>query len=277
MKKINNGNLKLAIQKQGRLTDETLEFLRKSGLEFESYRKKLFSLCRNFPLEILYVRNDDISDYVSSGIVDLGIVGQNTLYEERPKVKKLLNLRFGFCSLFVAVPKESSVKSIIDLQGKVVATSYPESTKKFFEKNRIKIIIFKIRGSVELAPTLGVAEAIVDLVSTGSTLVLNDLRMLTKIYDSEAVLIANKEIEVNNELLLRFQSVLSAKNYKSVLMDIPPAVLPKIKKLVPRFNNSLISTQVVIKEDVLWEMTKKFRDLGISKITVMPIEKIINL
>ena len=275
MKKINNGNLKLAIQKQGRLTEETLEFLRKSGLEFESYRKKLFSLCRNFPLEILYVRNDDISDYVSSGIVDLGIVGQNTLYEERPKVRKLLNLRFGFCSLFIAVPKESSVKSIIDLQGKVVATSYPESTKKFFEKNRIKVNIFKINGSVELAPALGVAEAIVDLVSTGSTLALNDLRMLTKIYDSEAVLIANNETVVDNKLLLRFQSVLSAKSYKSVLMDIPPAVLPKIKKLVPGLKNYLFSTHVVIKEDVLWELVGKFKELGVSKIIVMPIEKMI--
>ena len=275
MKKINNGNLKLAIQKQGRLTEETLEFLRKSGLEFESYRKKLFSLCRNFPLEILYVRNDDISDYVSSGIVDLGIVGQNTLYEERPKVRKLLNLRFGFCSLFIAVPKESSVKSIIDLQGKVVATSYPESTKKFFEKNRIKVNIFKINGSVELATALGVAEAIVDLVSTGSTLALNDLRMLTKIYDSEAVLIANNETVVDNKLLLRFQSVLSAKSYKSVLMDIPPAVLPKIKKLVPGLKNYLFSTHVVIKEDVLWELVGKFKELGVSKIIVMPIEKMI--
>lgn len=270
-----NNNLKLAIQKQGRLTEETLEFLRKSGLEFESYRKKLFSLCRNFPLEILYVRNDDISDYVSSGIVDLGIVGQNTLYEERPKVKKLLNLRFGFCSLFVAVLKESAIKKITDLEGKTVATSYPVSARKFFEKNRIKVNIFKISGSVELAPALGVAEAIVDLVSTGSTLALNDLRMLTKIYDSEAVLIANKETIVDNNLLLRFQSVLSAKNYKSVLMDIPPEVQPKIKKLVPGLKNFLFSTHVVIKEDVLWEMVGKFKELGVSKIIVMPIEKMI--
>lgn len=275
MKKINNGNLKLAIQKEGRLTEETLEFLRKSGLEFENYKQRLFSLCRNFPLEILYVRNDDISDYVSSGIVDLGIIGQNTLYEERPKVKKFLNLRYGFCSLFVAVPKESAIKNIADLNGKTVATSYPNSTKKFFEKNRIKINIFEISGSVELAPSLGVADAIVDLVSTGSTLALNDLRMITKIYDSEAVLIANKETEVNNELLLRFQSVLSAKNYKSVLMDIPPEIQPKIKKLLPGIKNSLFSTQVIVKEDVLWELVGKFKEMGVSKIIVMPIEKMI--
>ncbi|OGE64957.1 ATP phosphoribosyltransferase, partial [Candidatus Daviesbacteria bacterium RIFCSPLOWO2_02_FULL_36_7] len=175
-------NLKLAIQKEGRLTEETLEFLRKSGLEFESYKQRLFSLCRNFPLEILYVRDDDIPDYVASGIVDLGILGQNLLSEERPDVKKLLNLRYGFCSLVLAVPKESCIKSIRDLKRKTIATSYPQSTKKFFKENNITVDIVKISGSVEITPALGVAQAIVDLISSGSTLALNDLRILTKIY-----------------------------------------------------------------------------------------------
>jgi len=137
MKTLNDKNLKLAIQKQGRLTDETLEFLRKSGLEFESYNQRLFSLCRNFPLEILYVRDDDIPDYVASGTVDLGILGQNILNEERPKVKKLLNLRYGFCSLMVAVPKDSDIKDLAGLKRKTIATSFPESTKKFFKEKNI--------------------------------------------------------------------------------------------------------------------------------------------
>jgi ATP phosphoribosyltransferase len=188
MADLNKKYLKLAIQKEGRLTEETLEFLRKSGLEFESYKQKLFSSCRNFPLEILYVRDDDIPDYVASGIVDLGIVGQNVLNEKRPNVKKLLNLRYGFCSLIVAIQKESNIKTFEELKNKKIATSYPESTAKFFKERNIPVEIITIRGSVEITPALGVAQAIVDLTSTGSTLALNDLRFLTNVYDSESVL-----------------------------------------------------------------------------------------
>ena len=227
MANLDSKKLKLAIQKEGRLTEETLEFLRKSGLEFESYKQRLFSVCRNFPLEILYVRDDDIPDYVASRTVDLGILGQNILNEERPKVKKLLNLRYGFCSLMVAVPKDSEVKGISDLKGKTIATSYPESAKKFFKENNIPIEVVKISGSVEIAPALGVAQAIVDLTSTGSTLALNDLRMLTKIYESESVLVANEKSLLNGrktlveKLLTRFKGVLSAKDYKYVMMNAP--------------------------------------------------------
>ena len=186
-----NNKLKLAIQKNGRLTEETVSFLRSSGLEFESYQQRLFSTCRNFPLEIVYVRDDDISDYVESGAVDLGVVGQNLINEIRPNVKKLLNLRYGFCSLSLAVPKESTIKSVKELENKTIATSYPSSTEYFFKKQNIKVNIIKIKGSVEITPILGIASAIVDLVSTGSTLALNDLRIIEKLYDSEAVLLAN--------------------------------------------------------------------------------------
>lgn len=202
MVNLNSKNLKLAIQKEGRLTDETLEFLRRSGLEFESYKQRLFSLCRNFPLEILFVRDDDIPYYVSSGTVDLGILGQNILNEDKPKVKKLLNVRYGFCSLVVAVPKKSKITKISDLTGKTIATTYPESTKNFFKKNNVPIEIVRISGSVEIAPALGIAQAVVDLTSTGNTLALNDLRILTKIYDSEAVLVANKQTFMNGKKVL---------------------------------------------------------------------------
>ena len=222
---MDNKSLKLAIQKEGRLTEETFDFLRKSGLEFESYKQRLFSSCRNFPLDLLYVRDDDIPGYVASGSVDLGIMGQNLLYEERPQVKKLLNLRYGFCALTLAVPKESTVKTIADLEGKTIATTYPNSTKNFFTKSGISIQTIQISGSVEIAPTLGVAQAIADLTSTGSTLALNDLRPLAKIYDSEAVLIANEQtLAIENKkallekLLTRLKGVLSAKNYKYVMI-----------------------------------------------------------
>lgn len=290
MADLNNKNLKLAIQKEGRLTDQTLEFLRKSGLEFDSSNKRLFSLCRNFPLEILYVRDDDIPDYVSSGIVDLGILGQNILNEERPKLKKLLNLRYGFCSLIVAVPKESAITKIGDLKGKTIATTYPESTKNFFKKNNITVKIVRISGSVEIAPALGMAQAIVDLASTGSTLALNDLRVLTKIYDSEAVFVANEQTLVNGkktllrELITRFKGVLSAKNYKYVMMNAPEEILPKLKKIVPGLKSPTISAlakdgwisvQTVVKEDTFWETIEKLKKVGASGIIVLPIEKMI--
>lgn len=288
---MNNKSLKLAVQKEGRLTEETLDFLRKSGLDFESYKQRLFSTCRNFPLEILYVRDDDIPDYVASGTVDLGIVGQNLLYEERPKVKKLLNLRYGFCTLMLAVPKESEVKDISDLDGKTVATTYPKSTLNFFKKNNITAKMVRISGSVEIAPTLGVSQAIADLISTGSTLALNDLRPVTKIYESEAVLIANeksfsqedKKVLLAN-LMTRFKGVLSAKNYRYVMMNAPEVILPKLKKIVPGLKSPTISplakdgwisVQTVIKEDIFWQTIERLKNAGASGIIVLPIEKMI--
>ncbi len=290
MANLNSKNLKLAIQKEGRLTDETLEFLRKSGLEFESYKQKLFSLCRNFPLEILYVRDNDIPDYVASGTVDLGILGQNILNEERPKVKKLLNLGYGFCSLMVAVPKESNVKNTTDLKGKTITTSYPNSAKRFFKEENIPVRVIKISGSVEITPALGIAQAIVDLISSGSTLALNDLRILTKIYDSEATLVVNEKSLLNGrkilieKLMTRFNGVLSAKDYKYVMMNAPQDLLPQIKKIVPGLKSPTISTlakpgwisiQTVIKEEVFWETIEKLKSVGAQGIIVLPIEKMI--
>ncbi|HSW97509.1 MAG TPA: ATP phosphoribosyltransferase [Candidatus Saccharimonadales bacterium] len=290
MANLNNNNLKLAIQKQGRLTDETLELLRQSGLAFESSKQKLFSTCRNFPLEILYVRDDDIPDYVASGTVDLGIVGLNVLNEKRPKVKKLLELGYGFCSLIIAIPKESTIQTIAELKNKTIATSYPESTKKFFKENNIPVEIVKISGSVELTPALGVAQAIADLTSTGSTIAINDLRILTKIYDSESVLIANKETLFNGKkillekLLTRFNGVLAAKEYKYVMMNAPESIIPKLKKIIPGLKaptisplaqKEWISIQTVIKEDIFWETIELLKKLGATGIIVLPIEKMI--
>lgn len=193
MVKLNkNGNLKLAIQKEGRLTSVTIEFLRKTGLEFEADKRRLYSKCQNFPMEVLFVRDDDIPDYVEAGAVELGIVGQNVVYEKRSYVQELLPLDFAYCSLVVAVPKESSIENINDLKNKTVATAYPRSTIAFFQKKSIPIRVFEISGSAEIAPALGVADAVVDITSTGSTLKLNGLKPIWTIYDSQATLIANK-------------------------------------------------------------------------------------
>lgn len=289
MKKFNNGNLKLAIQKEGRLTTETLSFLRQTGLEFESYKQRLFSSCRNFPLEILYLRDDDIPNYVSTGVVNLGIVGQNLLYEKREKVKKLLNLRFGFCSLIIAVPKESPIKTLADLNGKRVATSYPNSSKSFFQKNNIQADLVQVRGSVEITPSIGIADVIIDLTSTGSALVLQELRFLTKIYDSEAVLIANNAISTSkkilvNKLITRFKGVLSAKNYKYIFLNTEEKFLPSLKKIIPGLGSETISpfaqkgwvsVASVVKEDIFWETIERLKTKGVKRILVIPIEKMI--
>ncbi len=292
MQNMNKKNLKLAIQKSGRLTDDTLNLLRSAGLEFESYKSKLFSSCRNFPLEIVYLRDDDIPDYVASGSVDIGIVGQNLIYEERPaNVQKLLNLPFGFCTLTLAVPKESTVQTLADLNGQTIATTYPNSTKDFFKQNELSVETIKITGSVEIAPMLGVAEAIADLTATGSTMALNDLRPLAKIYDSQAVLIANESCMLSASkkqlidcLLVRFQGVLSAKNYKYVMMNAPAEILPQLKAITPGLKSPTvanlaepgwISVQTVIKEDTFWETIEKLKLAGASGIIILPIEKII--
>ncbi len=290
MKKLNNGNLKLAIQKDGRLTEDTIRLLRDSGLEFENYKQKLFSTCRNFPLNILYLRDDDIPDYVATGAVDLGIVGKNMLYETNSPVNIVIKLDYGYCSLSVAVPKESEITTISQLKNTRIATSYPISTANYFKNKQVAVELITINGSVEIAPALGMADAVADLVSTGSTLALNDLRLLAKIYDSQAVLITRKaNIPEEKKLLIqkfttRIRGVLSANNYKYVLMNAPENKLNEIRRKVPGLKSPTItplatkgwiSIQSVIREDAFWETIESLKRLGASDILVLPIEKLI--
>ncbi len=222
-KNMKNGNLKLAIQKDGRLTEDAVSFLRSAGLQFENYKQKLFSSCRNFPLEIVYVRDDDIPDYVGSGAVDLGVVGQNIIYESNNCVTNIIELNFGFCSLSIAVPEESNIKKIEQLKNAKIVTSYPNSTKEYFKKKNISANIISVSGSVEITPALGMADAIVDLVATGRTLALNNLRVIEKIYDSQAILIAGNKTNLSDKkqilmqkLIKRFKKVLSGNSLLSV-------------------------------------------------------------
>lgn len=291
MNNLNNNNIKLAVQKNGRLTKETLEFLLKCGFDFDSSTQRLFSVCRNFPLEILYVRISDIPDYVATGVVDMGIIGQNLLFEMQPKVKKLLNLRFGFCRLAIAVQNESPIMDIKQLKDKKVSTSYPNSVEKFFAKSSIPVETVMVNGSVELAPALGVGEAIADLVSTGSTLALNDLREITTIYDSEAVLITNEKLlnKQKKKILIekfitRCKGVLSASSYKYIMMNAPQTIVPRLKKIIPGLKSPTISSlgregwvsvASVVKEDVFWETIEKLKKIGATGVIVLPIEKII--
>jgi len=283
--------LRLAIQKEGRLTDDTLALLRSIGLEFESFRRKLFSNCRNFPLALLHTRDDDIPEYVSAGTVDLGIVGRNLLYEEGVTVEELLPLGFGYCALVVAVPKESPITSVGQLAGAKIATSYPRSAQRFFDEQRVPVEIITISGSVEVAPLLGLSSAIVDLTATGSSLVLNDLRPIYTILESEAVLAANpaaladagKKAQVDR-LLLRIKGVLAARRYRYVMMNAPRAALDEIYRIVPGLkmptvvplsDPDWVAVHTAVSEDVFWEVIEALRAAGASEILVSPIEKLV--
>lgn len=213
-------SIKIAIQKEGRLAQDTLSLLRAAGLSFENYTGRLFIRCRNYPAEILYVRDDDIPYYVASGIAELGIVGQNVLKESRLGVRTLLNLGFSKCSLVIAVPQNSNINRAQDLKNLTIATSYPTSTKEYFKENKIPIKIVNIKGAVEIAPSLGFAQAIVDVVVTGKTLFLNNLRILQKISDSQALLItlnkatSKEKAKIVDNLKAKISEVLEEKDYE---------------------------------------------------------------
>ena len=289
---LNGGDtVKLAVQRSGRLTDGTLALLHAIGLDFESYGQRLFSRCRNFPLSILYVRDDDIPEYVGLGSVDLGIVGRNLVHEEGVAVEELETLGFGFCSLVVAVPKDSAYQSPADLAGGTIATSYPRSTRRFFEGIGAPAEIVTISGSVEVAPTIGLADGIVDLTSTGSSLILNDLRPIATILESESVLVANPESMADDgkratieRLLLRVRAVRAARRFKYLMMNAPAAALPEIKRVVPGLKSPTIipldvpgwvAVHAAVEEEIFWESVERLREAGASEILVSSLEKLL--
>jgi ATP phosphoribosyltransferase len=283
-------HIKLAIQKEGRLTESTLELLHTSGLEIESYKQRLFSSCRNFPLTVLFVRDDDIPEYVSEGVVDLGIVGKNLVVETQQVVEELLLLNYGHCALTVAVPRESNFETIQQLAGRKIATSYPITTKKFFEEQHIDVEIITISGSVEITPALGVASAIVDLVSTGSSLRLNDLVPLKTVLQSQSMLIANPASLVDEEksrlvekLLLRFRGVMNARSFKYIMLNAPSKNVPAITELctglrsptvLPTADPEWVAIHIAVPEDDFWNIIERLRSLGSQGILVSPIEKL---
>ncbi len=289
MRKLNGENVKLAIQKEGRLTEETLNLLRTAGLHFESYKQRLFSACRNFPLDILYVRDDDIPEYVAEGVVDLGIVGRNLVVETEQPTDELLALDYGHCTLTIAVPRDSDITDLNQLAGCKVATSYPVATRRFFAERDIEVEVITISGSVEITPALGVATAIADLVSTGSSLKLNDLTPLATVFESQSLLVANRELAENERkaaiverLLLRFRGALAAREYKYIMMNAPRAALPRIYELCPGLKSPTVlptadpdwvAVHTVVREDVFWEVIEQLRLLGTQGILVSPIEK----
>ena len=279
--------LKIAIQKSGRLNEKSVELLKNCGLSFENYKSSLISTVSNFPLEILFLRDDDIPEYVQDGIADLGIVGENVISETEVAVSFLQKLGFGKCTLKIAIPNESDFKSLSDLEGSAIATSYPVILQKFLTQNNINAEIRTISGSVEISPGLGLSSAICDIVSTGGTLKSNGLRPFADVLSSEAVLIGRNGIETDPlvlELIQRVQSVLRAKETKYVVLNIEKknieaitSLLPGVKSptVVPLAEEGWVAVHTVIQEKDFWDKINNLKAVGAQGIVVLPIEKII--
>jgi ATP phosphoribosyltransferase len=279
--------LKIAIQKSGRLNEKSVELLKNCGLNFENYKSSLISPVSNFPLEILFLRDDDIPEYVQDGIADLGIVGENVIEETEVDVNYLQRLGFGKCSLKIAVPNNNTIQHLSQLNGKSIATSYPVILGKYLKKEGIQADIREISGSVEISPGLGLADVICDLVSTGGTLRSNGLIPFADVMSSEAVLICSKsngESELVKELVQRVQSVLRAKETKYVVLNVHKdnlsaitALLPGVKSpsVVPLAEADWVAVHTVIPERDFWDRISQLKQAGAQGIVVMPIEKII--
>lgn len=280
-------NLKIAIQKSGRLNEKSVQLLKNCGLNFENYKSSLITTVANFNLEILFLRDDDIPGYVEEGIADLGIVGENVIDESAVNVQYLQRLGFGRCTLKLAVPKDSEIQDLKDLNGKSIATSYPVILRNFLAEYKIDADIREISGSVEIAPGLGLSDAICDIVSTGGTLKSNGLKPFADVSTSEAILIGRDGLEENEilcELLQRIQSVLRAKETKYVVLNVERANLPKITELlhgvksptvVPLADEGWVAVHTVISEEDFWGKINKLKSFGAQGIVVMPVEKII--
>ena len=279
--------LKIAIQKSGRLNEKSVELLKNCGLNFENYKSSLISPVSNFPLEILFLRDDDIPEYVQDGIADLGIVGENVIEETEVAVSYLQRLGFGKCSLKIAVPNNNVIQSLVDLNGKAIATTYPVILGKFLKKEGINADIRTISGSVEISPGLGLSDAICDLVSTGGTLKSNGLVPFADVMSSEAILISSKSTandDLVQELIQRIQSVLRAKETKYVVLNVQKQNLPDILKLLPGVKSpsvlplaeeGWVAVHTVIPERDFWDRISQLKQAGAQGIVVMPIEKII--
>ena len=281
--------LRIAIQAKGRLYEETMALLTETGIKLESGKRLLLLPARNFPLEVLFLRDDDIPQSVADGVADIGIVGENEYAEKKKNVVLTKRLGFSKCRLSLAIPKEDNYTDITWFNGKVIATSYPVILEDFLKENNVKSDIHVITGSVEIAPNIGLSDALFDIVSSGSTLVTNHLKEVEVLMKSEALLIANPKLSdekqaVLNELLFRIEAVQMAEDKKYVLMNVPVENIDKIIEVLPGMKSPTImplakegwnSLHVVIDEKRFWDIIGKLKALGAEGILVLPIEKMI--
>jgi ATP phosphoribosyltransferase len=280
--------LRLAIQKSGRLSEDSIKLLKDCGIDLRNVKDRLKTESDNFPLEIFFLRDDDIPEYVSDGVADIGIVGENVVYEKNKQVEVVEKLGFGKCRLCFAVDKSIDYSKNY-LQDKRIATSYPVLVQKYLVENSIKATIHEISGSVEIAPGIGLADAVCDLVSSGSTLFMNGLKEVETILKSEAVLIRNNNLNEEQEKLLakilfRIQAVKKAKNNKYILLNAPNNKLNEIVALLPGMKSPTVlplategwsSVHSVLNENDFWNIIEQLKDHGAEGILVVPIEKMI--
>lgn len=281
--------LKIAVQKSGRLYEDSVRLLKECGIELNNGNKQLKTIASNFPLEIFFLRDDDIPQYVFDGVADVGIVGENVLLEKQKDIKLIRRLGFSKCRLSIAVPKAAVYNSIADLQGLKIATSYAGILQDFLNRNQCNAEIHEISGSVEIAPGIGLADAICDLVSSGSTLFTNGLKEVETILYSEAVLAANNYLSpekqlVLDKLLFRINAVKAAKNNKYIMLNAPNHQLKNIFSLLPGMKSPTVvplaedgwsSVQSVVKENDFWEVIEKLKVFEAEGIIVLPIEKMV--
>lgn len=282
--------LRIAVQSKGRLYDETMELLGEAGIKFTAVKRTLLVSSRNFPVELLFLRDDDIPDSVATGTADIGIVGLNEVLEKRQNVEIVKNLGFSKCRLSLAVPQRFEYQGLDWFNGKKIATSYPRILEDFLQKNNIEADIHVISGSVEIAPGIGLADAIFDIVSSGGTLVSNNLVEVETVLSSEAVLIGNprkldeEKQEILDELLFRIEAVKAAESKKYVLMNVPRAklddvvaILPGIKSptILPLADENWCSVHTVIEEKYFWEIIGKLKSAGAEGLLVLNIEKMV--
>lgn len=281
--------LTIAIQNKGRLNEDTVELLRDAGISANASHRKLIADAKGFPLHVLYLRDDDIPRAVAMGVADIGVVGLNEVLEKEQKVDVRMNLGFGACRLSLAVPKSVEYNGIGWFEGKRVATSYPVILSNFFAENNINAHIHEIAGSVEVAPAVGMADAIFDIVSSGGTLIQNGLQEEEIVIRSEAVLIANPSIDDEKErelakLIFRFQSIIESRGMKYVLFNIPKEkvdeavkILPGMKSptILPLADEQWMSLHVVIHENILWEKIEQLKCIGAADILVLDLENVI--
>ncbi|MDW7694136.1 ATP phosphoribosyltransferase [Flammeovirgaceae bacterium SG7u.111] len=281
--------LRLAVQKSGRLSEGSMKLIKECGVSVSNGIGKLKATASNFPIEFLFLRDDDIPGYVADGIADIGIVGENEVAEKQKDVSIRHRLGFSKCRLSIAIPKSETYNGVQDLEGKSIATSYPNILEDYLSENNIKTDIHEISGSVEIAPSIGLAEAICDLVSSGSTLFTNGLKEAEVIFRSEAVMIAPPTLSPEKEdlfqkLLFRIKSVQKAKNFKYILLNTPREAVDKIisilpgmrsPTLVPLATEGWVSMHSVIDENDFWDKIEELKAAGAEGILVVPIEKMI--
>ena len=281
--------LKIAVQKSGRLNDESMKLLKDIGISIDNGKDQLKAVSRNFPVEVFYLRNGDIPQYLKDGVVDVAIIGENVLYEKGEGITIAEKLGFSKCRVSLAIPKSSKYNSIENLEGKEIATSYPNTVKKYLSDNKINAGIHVINGSVEIAPNIGLADAIVDIVSSGSTLFKNNLKEVEVILKSEAVLavspkIKNEQKEILNKIQFRLKSVLRGRSNKYILLNAPNDKIDAITAILPGMNSPSIlplakegwsSIHSVINKSDFWDIIDELKENGAEGILVSSIDNMV--